>query len=43
MEEIGEGGYGKVYKAKYMSDRVAVKTYVKSGRIHRKSLNDFLK
>jgi serine/threonine protein kinase len=43
MEQIGEGGYGKVYRAKWMSNPVAVKTYVKSGRIHRKSLDDFLK
>jgi|JI6StandDraft_1071083.scaffolds.fasta_scaffold08999_4 serine/threonine protein kinase len=43
MEEIGEGGYGKVYKAKWMSNPVAVKTYLKAGRIHRESLDDFLK
>jgi serine/threonine protein kinase len=43
MEEIGEGGYGKVYKAKWMSNPVAVKTYLKAGRIHRQSLADFLK
>jgi len=27
---IGEGGYGKVYKGKYMSCPVAVKDYIKT-------------
>jgi hypothetical protein len=40
---IGEGGYGKVYKGKWMSNPVAIKTYLKAGRIHKKSLEDFLK
>ena len=32
---IGEGGYGQVYRGKYMSCPVAVKDYMKTGRIHK--------
>lgn len=39
---IGEGGYGQVYRGKYMSCPVAVKDYMKTGRIH-KSREDFMK
>lgn len=42
LEQIGQGGYGKVFKAKWMSNPVAVKTYMKSGRIHKKGLENFL-
>ena len=43
ISKLGEGGYGKVYRGRWMSNPVAVKTYLKAGRIHRKSLDDFLK
>jgi serine/threonine protein kinase len=43
LRELGEGAYGKVFLGKWLSNFVAVKTYVKRGRIHEKSLDDFLK
>ena len=43
LEPIGEGGYGKVFKAKWLSNPVAVKTYMKSGRLRKKNLENFLK
>ena len=42
IEQIGEGGYGKVYRGKYISCPVAVKDYLKAGR-HHKSRDDFMK
>ena len=41
-DQIGEGGYGKVYRGKYMSTPVAIKDYIKAGR-HNKSRDDFMK
>jgi hypothetical protein len=35
IEEIGEGGYGKVSRGKYMQCPVAVKDYMKAGRSHK--------
>jgi hypothetical protein len=35
LEQIGEGGYGKVYKAKYIGSLIAVKDYMKAGKKHK--------
>lgn len=42
IEQIGVGGYGKVYRGKYMSTPVAVKDYMKAGKNH-KNREDFMK
>ena len=33
IDQIGEGGYGKVYRGKYISCPIAVKDYMKAGRL----------
>lgn len=32
IELIGEGGYGKVYKGKYVGQLIAIKDYLKTGK-----------
>lgn len=32
LEEIGEGGYGKVYKGKYVGQLIAIKDYMKTSK-----------
>lgn len=41
LELIGEGGFGKVYKGKYVGQLIAIKDYLKTGKHRHKE--DFMK
>ncbi len=41
LEQIGQGGYGAVYRGRYFDCPVAIKDYIKPGK--NCSLNDFMK